>query len=84
MKIKNPILIPNPKLAQRKLFAEDQISFYGENDFATNGTMECCTGMAFGIYQSSCMKPKRILRYMKWLMPFIGFDWRYRKWKWEK
>jgi hypothetical protein len=31
----NP-LIPNPKLAQRKLF-EDQISFYGENDFATNG-----------------------------------------------
>jgi hypothetical protein len=24
----NP-LIPNPKLAQRKLFAEDRISFYG-------------------------------------------------------
>jgi hypothetical protein len=33
------------------------------------------------------MKPKHIGRYigkMQWLMPFIGFDWRYRKWKWEK
>jgi hypothetical protein len=28
------------------------------------------------------MKPKHIWRYigkMQWLMPFIGFDWRYRK-----
>jgi hypothetical protein len=28
------------------------------------------------------MKPKHIGRYigkMQWLMPFIGFDWRYRK-----
>jgi hypothetical protein len=33
----NP-LIPNPKLAQRKLFAEDRkFHFMGENDFATNG-----------------------------------------------
>jgi hypothetical protein len=33
----NP-LIPNPKLAQRKLFADDRaFHFMAENDFATNG-----------------------------------------------
>jgi hypothetical protein len=38
--------------------------------------------MAFGIYQSSWYETKHIGRYigkMQWLMPFIGFDWRYRK-----
>jgi len=48
----NP-LIPNPKLAQRKLFGEDR-KFHA---------------MAIGRYIGK----------MQWLMPFIGFDWRYRK-----
>jgi len=89
----NP-LIPNPKLAQRKLFADDRkFHFMAENDFATNGN----DGMA--MYQSTRWSvgsewrlgyndmhgyetETHIGRYigkMQWLMPFIGFDWRYRK-----
>ncbi|WP_235832095.1 multicopper oxidase domain-containing protein [Flavobacterium ranwuense] len=89
----NP-LIPNPKLAQRKLFADDRaFHFMAENDFATNGN----DGEA--MYQSTRWSigtewrlgyndhhgyeiETHIGRYigkMQWLMPFIGFDWRYRK-----
>jgi hypothetical protein len=39
--------------------------------------------MAFGIYQSSRYETEthigRYIGKMQWLMPFIGFDWRYRK-----
>jgi len=89
----NP-LIPNPKLAQRQLFADDRkFHFMAENDFATNGN----DGMA--MFQNTRWSigaewrlgyndmhgyetETHIGRYigkMQWLMPFIGFDWRYRK-----
>jgi FtsP/CotA-like multicopper oxidase with cupredoxin domain len=89
----NP-LIPNPKLAQRKLFADDRkFHFMAENDFATNGN----DGMAmlqntrwsigsewrlgyhgFHGYEVETHIGRYIGK-MQWLMPFIGFDWRYRK-----
>ncbi len=89
----NP-LIPNPKLAQRKLFADDRkFHFMAENDFATNGN----DGMAmlqntrwsigsewrighhvFHGYEIETHIGRYIGR-MQWLMPFVGFDWRYRK-----
>jgi hypothetical protein len=70
----------------------------GENDFATNGNdgmvmFQTHVGVSVlnGVWDIPIimgMKPKRILGdtlgKMQWLMPFIGFDWRYRKWKWEK
>ena len=89
----NPF-IPNPKLAQRQLFADDRrFHFMVENDFATNGN----DGMV--MYQSTRWSigtewrlgyhdmhgyetETHIGRYigkMQWFMPFIGFDWRYRK-----
>jgi len=89
----NP-LIPNPKLAQRKLFADDRgFHFMAENDFATNGN----DGMAMlqntrwsigsewrlGYHDSHGYEVEthigRYMGKMQWLMPFIGFDWRYRK-----
>ena len=89
----NP-LIPNPKLAQRKLFADDRaFHFMAENDFATNGNdgmvMQQNTRWSIGTewrlgYNSmhGYETETHIGRYigkMQWLMPFIGFDWRYRK-----
>ena len=89
----NP-LIPNPKLAQRKLFAEDRkFHFMGENDFATNGNdgmvMFSNTRWSIGTewrlgytnhhgYETETHIGRYIGK-MQWLMPFIGFDWRYRK-----
>jgi CopA family copper-resistance protein len=86
--------IPNPKYAQRKLFADDRkFHFMGENDFASNGNdgmamlantrWQLSTEWRLGYdgmhgYESET----HIGRYfgkMQWLMPFIGFDWRYRK-----
>jgi CopA family copper-resistance protein len=86
--------IPNPKLAQRKLFADDRrFHFMTENDFATNGNdghfMLSNTRWTIGTewrlgysdhhgYETET----HIGRYfgkMQWLMPFVGFDWRYRK-----
>ena len=90
---KNPF-IPNPKLAQHQLFADDRrFHLMVENDFATNGN----DGML--MYQSTRWSigsewrlgyhgmhgyetETHIGRYigkMQWFMPFIGFDWRYRK-----
>ncbi|WP_310556905.1 multicopper oxidase domain-containing protein [Flavobacterium sp.] len=90
---KNP-LIPNPKLAQKKLFGEDRkFHFMGENDFATNGNdgmiMFSSTRWSIGTewrlgytdhhgYETET-HIGRYLGKMQWLMPFIGFDWRYRK-----
>jgi FtsP/CotA-like multicopper oxidase with cupredoxin domain len=89
----NP-LITNPKLAQRKLFADDRkFHLMAENDFATNGN----DGMAMysntrwnltsewrlGYHDMHGYEIEthfgRYIGKMQWLMPFIGFDWRYRK-----
>lgn len=89
----NP-LIPNSKLAQRKLFADDRKPhFMTENDFATNGNdgmaMLQNTRWSMGTewrlgyndmhgYETETHLGRYIGK-MQWLMPFIGFDWRYRK-----
>lgn len=86
--------IPNPRLAQRKLFADDrEFHFMAENDFATNGNdgeaMVQNTRWSIGSewrlgwndhhgYEVETHLGRYIGR-MQWLMPFIGFDWRYRK-----
>jgi CopA family copper-resistance protein len=89
----NP-LIPNPKLAQRKLFADDRkFHVMAENDFATNGNdgmamlqntrwslnTEWRLGYTKHHGQEIETHVGRYLGKMQWLMPFIGFDWRYRK-----
>jgi CopA family copper-resistance protein len=89
----NP-LIPDPKLAQRKLFADDRMfHLMAENDFATNGNdgeaMYGNTRWSIGTEwrlgyndMHGYEVETHIGRYigkMQWLMPFIGFDWRYRK-----
>jgi FtsP/CotA-like multicopper oxidase with cupredoxin domain len=89
----NP-LIPNPKLAQRNLFADDRkFHIMAENDFATNGNdgqlMIANTRWSIGTewrlgynnmhgYETETHIGRYIGK-MQWLMPFIGFDWRYRK-----
>lgn len=89
----NP-LIPDPKLAQRKLFADDrEFHFMAENDFATNGNdgelMYQSTRWSIGTewrlgyndmhgYETETHIGRYIGK-MQWLMPFAGFDWRYRK-----
>jgi hypothetical protein len=81
-------------LAKRKLFADDRaFHLMAENDFATNGNdgmaMLSNTRWSIGTewrlgytnhhgYETET----HIGRYfgkMQWLMPFVGFDWRYRK-----
>ncbi len=89
----NP-LIPNPKLAQRKLFADDRkFHFMAENDFATNGNDgEAMLGntrwnigtewrLGYGRMHGYEIETHigRYLDKMQWIMPFVGFDWRYRK-----
>jgi CopA family copper-resistance protein len=89
----NP-LIPNPKLAQRKLFADDrQFHFMAENDFATNGNdgeamlgntrWNISTEWRLGYSDMHGYETEthigRYIGKMQWIMPFIGFDWRYRK-----
>jgi CopA family copper-resistance protein len=89
----NP-LIPDPKLAQRKLFADDRrMHFMVENDFATNGNdgmfmlqntrWSIGTEWRLGFHNYHGYETEthigRYLGKMQWLMPFIGFDWRYRK-----
>jgi CopA family copper-resistance protein len=85
--------IPDPKLAQRKLFADDrQFHFMGEDNIATNGNegMAMIANTRWKIstlwhlgyhdmhgYESETM----IGRYfgkMQWLYPYIGFDYHYK------
>jgi len=89
---KNPE-IPNPKLAKRKLLADDKkIYVMAENDFATNGNdgqiMLQNTRWSLGTewrlgysgvsgYETETHLGRYIGR-MQWLMPFIGFDRRRR------
>ena len=86
--------IPNPKLAQRKLFADDRkFHLMIENDFANNGNdgalMIANTRWSIGTewrlgysdmhgYETETHIGRYIGK-MQWLMPFVGFDWRYRK-----
>lgn len=89
----NP-LIPNPELALRKLKGDDRdFHLMVENDFATNGNdgllMAQSTRWSFGTewrlgyndmhgYETETHIGRYIGK-MQWLMPFVGFDWRYRK-----
>jgi hypothetical protein len=89
----NP-LIPDPALALRKLKGEDrEFHFMAENDFATNGNdgefMLQNTRWSFGTewrlgyndmhgYETETHVGRYIGK-MQWLMPFVGFDWRYRQ-----
>ncbi len=89
----NP-LIPNPQLALRKLKSDDRdFHIMAENDFATNGNdgqlMVQSTRWSFGTewrlgyndmhgYETETHIGRYIGK-MQWLMPFVGFDWRYRK-----
>lgn len=90
---KNP-LIPNTKLAKRKLFSDDRkFHFMGENDLATNGNdgmaMAQSTRWSLGTewrlgyndvhgYETETHVGRYIGK-MQWLMPFVGYDFRYRK-----
>jgi FtsP/CotA-like multicopper oxidase with cupredoxin domain len=86
--------IPNPKYAWRKLKADDRrFHFMAENDFATNGNdgeamyqstrWSIGTEWRLGYHDMHGYETEthigRYLGKMQWLMPFIGFDWRYRK-----
>jgi len=89
----NP-LIPNPELALRKLKGDDRdFHLMVENDFATNGNdgllMAQSTRWSFGTewrlgyndmhgYETETHIGRYIGK-MQWLIPFVGFDWRYRK-----
>ena len=86
--------IPNPRKAQRKLFADDRkFHFMVENGLETNGNdgeiMISNTRWSIGSewrlgyhdYHGYEIE-NHIGRYigkMQWFMPFVGFDWRYRK-----
>jgi hypothetical protein len=89
----NPLL-PDKKWAYKKLQREsNELHFMAQNDFATNGNdgdaMLQNTRWSFGTewrlgYNDMTRLRNRnpyrkIYRKNQWLMPFIGFDWRYRK-----
>ena len=86
--------IPDPKLAQRKLFADDRkFHFMISNDFATNGndgeamlantrwSANAEWRLGYGDHHGyeTELHVGRYIGKMQWLFPFIGFDWRYRK-----
>lgn len=86
--------IPDPKYAQRKLFADDrEFHLMAENDFATNGNdgmamlantrWQLSTEWRLGYNDMHGYESETHFGYyldrMQWIMPFIGFDWRYRK-----
>ena len=90
---KNP-LIPNPKYAFRKLKSDDRkFHFMGENDFATNGNdgmamlqntrWSLMSEWRLGYHDMHGYEVEthlgRYIGKMQWFMPFVGFDYRYRK-----
>jgi len=90
---KNPLIL-NKEKAYKKLQREsNQIHFMAHNDFATNGNdgmaMLQNTRWSFGTEWRLGYNDKHgyetethIGRYIgknQWFMPFVGFDWRYRK-----
>ena len=89
----NP-LIPNPKYAFRKLKSDDRkFHFMGENDIATNGNdgmamlastrWSLSSEWRLGYHDIHGYEVEthfgRYIGKMQWFMPFIGFDYRYRK-----
>ena len=89
----NP-LIHDPKMAYKMLKMDDRMfHFMAENDFATNGNdgeaifsntrWSIGTEWRLGYNDHHGYETEtHIGRYIgknQWLMPFIGFDWRYRK-----
>jgi len=89
----NPLL-PNPILAKRKLFADDRrMHFMIQNDFASNGNdgelmlqntrWSIGSEWRLGYHDMHGYETEthigRFIGKMQWFMPFIGFDWRYRK-----
>ena len=90
---RNP-LIKNPKYAYRKLKSDDRkFHIMAENDFATNGNdgqlmiqntrWSIGTEWRLGYHDMHGYETEthigRYIGKMQWLMPFVGFDWRYRK-----
>lgn len=91
----NPLLM-NKKWSYKKLQREsNQLHFMAQNDFATNGNdgmaMLQNARWSFGTewrlgyndmhgYESETHIGRYIGK-MQWFMPFVGFDWRYRKQK---
>ncbi len=89
----NPLL-PDKKWAYKKLQRESNaLHFMAQNDFATNGNdgmaMLQNARWSFGTewrlgyndrhgYESETHIGRYIGK-MQWLLPFVGFDWRYRK-----
>ena len=91
--VPNPI-IPNPKYAYRKLKSDDRkLHFMGQNDFASNGNdgeamlastrWKLSSEWRLGYQDMHGYEVEthlgRYIGKMQWFMPFIGFDWRYRK-----
>ncbi|MBA2613940.1 MAG: multicopper oxidase domain-containing protein [Bacteroidetes bacterium] len=89
----NP-LIPNPKYAFRKLKSDDRkFHFMGENDIATNGNdgmamLQNTRWSVMSEWRLGYMDMHgyeiethlgRYIGKMQWFMPFIGYDYRYRK-----
>ena len=90
---KNP-LIPNPKYTYRKLKGDDRkFHFMGENDIATNGNdgmamvqntrWSLMSEWRLGYMDMHGYEVEthlgRYIGKMQWFMPFIGYDYRYRK-----
>lgn len=86
--------IPNPAHALKKLYNDDRkFHFMAENDFATNGNdgmamlantrWQLSSEWRLGYNNEHGYESETHLGYyigkMQWLMPFVGFDWRYRK-----
>jgi hypothetical protein len=86
--------IPNPKLAKRKLFADDRrFHIMFDNDIANNGNdgmamlqntrWSIGTEWRLGYHAKHGYETEthvgRYIGKMQWLMPFVGFDGRYRK-----
>ncbi|WP_069659058.1 multicopper oxidase domain-containing protein [Arcticibacter eurypsychrophilus] len=84
--------IPNPKLAQRKLFADDRMPHFMANaGFESNGSdgeaMLCNTRYRLSTEWRIGLKSEdgnesetyfgRYLGKMQWIFPFIGFDYHY-------
>ncbi len=91
--VPNP-LIPNSKYAYRKLKSDDRkLHFMGQNDFASNGNdgeamlastrWKLSSEWRLGYQDMHGYEVEthlgRYIGKMQWFMPFIGFDWRYRK-----
>jgi len=91
--VPNP-LIPNPKYAYRKLKSDDRkLHFMGQNDFASNGNdgeamlantrWKLSSEWRLGYMDMHGYEVEthlgRYIGKMQWFMPFIGFDYRYRK-----